>query len=90
MEYMQNVVFAEDFQNVTYFMSIIMAPKGLFLFAPLIISALLNLACEFKKSLDYNPSFPVLSIGALKNYILKGAGAPFQEQGRVIRGSIEV
>jgi hypothetical protein len=71
-------------------MSIIMAPKGLFLFTPLIISAVLNLASEFKKSLEHNPSFPVLSIGVLKNYILKGAGAPFQEQGRVIRGSVEV
>lgn len=71
-------------------MSIIMAPKGLFLYTPLMISALLNLASEFKKSLDTNPSFPVLSISAIKNYILKGAGAPFQEQGRLIRGNIEV
>ena len=71
-------------------MSVLMAPKSFFLYTPLIISAALNLASEFKKTLDTNPSFPVLSIGALKNNILKGAGAPFQEQGRVIRGSIEV
>jgi hypothetical protein len=90
MEYMQGVVLAEDFQNVTYFMSIIMAPKGLFLYTPLIISAVLALACEFKKSLDSNPSFPLLSISAIKNQILKAAGAPYQERGRLIRGNIEV
>jgi hypothetical protein len=91
MEYMQCVFFAEDFQQQqTYSMSVLMAPKSYFLYTHLIVSSVLNLTSEFKKFLDMNPSFPVLSISVLKNNILKGAGAAYREQVRMIRLKIEV
>jgi hypothetical protein len=37
------------------------------------ISAILILSVEFKKMLTENPSFPVLSVGKVKELIEKGA-----------------
>jgi hypothetical protein len=39
-----------------------MGPGGLFIHAPLIISALLFLSLEFKKYLDKNPNLPILNM----------------------------
>jgi hypothetical protein len=58
-------------------MSIIMAPKNLFIYGPLLISAVLMLSIEFKKMLDTNPSTPILSIGKVKEFVLKGANMQF-------------
>lgn len=73
VEYGQQIVFLEDFQNIFFLLSIAMAPKNLFISGPLIISAVLMLSIEFKKMLDVNPSTPILSIGKVKEYVLKGA-----------------
>jgi len=35
------------------------------------------LAIEFKKMLDVNPSTPILSIGKVKEFVLKGAQMQF-------------
>jgi hypothetical protein len=39
-----------------------MSPGGLFIHAPLIISALLFLSLEFKKYMDKNPGLPLLNM----------------------------
>lgn len=54
-----------------------MAPKNLFIYGPLLISAVLMLSIEFKKMLDTNPSTPILSIGKVKEFVLKGAEMQF-------------
>lgn len=73
IEYLQPIVFLDEFSNVTYLMSISMSPKSFFLHSPLMISAILILSVEFKKMLTENPSFPVLSVGKVKELIEKGA-----------------
>lgn len=73
MNYLQEIVLYEEFHNLTYMLSIFMAPGGLFIQAPLIISALLFLSLEFKKYLDKNPGIPLLNMEIIKNYINKGA-----------------
>ena len=71
------IVHIEDFQNIFFLMSIIMAPKNLFICGPLLISAVLMLSIEFKKMLVNNPSTPILSIGKVKEFVLKGADMQF-------------
>lgn len=56
MEYAQRAIFTEDFQNLTYYMSVSMAPNTLFINLPLIINALANLCVDFKRMLDKNPN----------------------------------
>ena len=73
MDYAQHLVFLEEFQNLTYMMSISMSKGGLFLNTPVLVGTILTLCLEFKKILDRNPSTPILSIGSLKDKILKGA-----------------
>lgn len=58
-----------------YLMSIMMAPKSIFTWGPLLISAVMSLCMDFKKMLDVNPSTPILSINMVKTYVLKGASA---------------
>ena len=89
VEYGQQIVFLEDFQNIMFLMSIMMAPKNLLICSPLIISAVLMLAIEFKKMLDANPSTPGLSNTTVKEYVLKGANIQTQEYGRIIRCDME-
>jgi hypothetical protein len=62
LNYMQEIVLYEEFHNLTYMISIFMSPGGLFIHAPLIISALLFLSLEFKKYMDKNLGLPLLNI----------------------------
>ena len=74
MEYAQSLVFLDEFSNLTYLMSIAMSPKGFFQHTPLLISAALVLAVEFKKILDKSPNTPVLSSSKVKEWVVKGSG----------------
>lgn len=42
------------------------------LYVPLILHGFLESSPLFKQKLDANPNFPILSIGMIKNYILRG------------------
>lgn len=81
MEFVQSAAFQDEFSNITYIMATIMS-GGLFVNGPMIISALLFLATEFKKKLQANPSLPLISMGAIKSQIEKGASADAQNYGR--------
>ena len=61
--YVRTVVFTEDFTNFTYFLSIALVKRSLFTYTVVIINAVLLLAVEFKKTLDNNPTTPILSVG---------------------------
>lgn len=71
-------------------MSISLSPKSFFVHAPLLISAVLILSVEFKKIITDNPSFPILSIGMIKDWIEKGANQAMQEYGRLVRADLEI
>ena len=45
---------------------------------------------EFKKILDVNPNTPGLSIGAVKDNIMRGSGIDIQDAGRVLKHDIEI
>ena len=62
MDYAQSIIFLDEFSSLTYLMSIMMMPKGFFIHTPLLISAALSLAIDFKKILDKKPNTPILSI----------------------------
>jgi hypothetical protein len=72
-EFVQGLVFTEEFNNLTFLLSILMAKKSFFLFTPILISVALLLCFEAKRVLDANPSVMVLSNPTVKNYVLKGA-----------------
>ena len=73
LNYLQSIVFFEEFSNITYLISIIMTREGLLIMSPLLISSVLVLALEFKKQLDSNPTTPILSLEMVKSWVLKGA-----------------
>ena len=83
-------MFLDEFSNITYLMSISLSPKSFFVHAPLLISAVLILSVEFKKIITDNPSFPILSIGMIKDWIEKGANQAMQEYGRLVRADLEI
>ena len=89
-DYLQQVVFVEDFQTFTYFISVSMSKGGLFLNMPLIIMAVMNLAVDFKRMLDQNPNTPLLSVPAVKSYILQGSSHQIQDQARVLKNDLEI
>jgi hypothetical protein len=71
--YAQGLIFTEEFQTLTYVMSISMSKGGLFLNMPIIIATLLTLSVDFKKELDTRPTLPIVSMPQVKQYVLKGA-----------------
>lgn len=46
-QYVQSVVFQDEFHNMTYMMATMMSSGGLFVSGPIIVSGLLFLASEF-------------------------------------------
>ena len=72
-EYLQRVALYEEFSNITYMVSIIMTRGGIFIYSPLLLSAALMLALEFKKILDIKPNAPLISNPSIKSWVVKGA-----------------
>lgn len=75
---------------MTYIMSVFMAPSGIFVSGPVLITALLILATEFNAMLVKNPALPVLSISYIANGLKKAASSEIQWQGRHMRSDMEV
>jgi hypothetical protein len=71
-------------------MSVTMAPSSLFISMPLMISALANLTVDLKRQLDSNPNTPIISMAAIKGYILKGCTHEMQDHARIIKADLEV
>jgi hypothetical protein len=75
LEWLQNIIFTEEFGTFTYAIAILMTQGGIFLNLPLIIAVVLTLCAEFKKILDSAPNTPLISHPTVKQYILKGAAS---------------
>ena len=90
MDYAQRAIFTEDFQNLTYFMSVSMAPSSLFISLPLIVNALANLCVDFKRMLDKNPNTSVISHPAISQYIYQGCSHEMQDYARLVKADLEV
>jgi hypothetical protein len=54
-------------------MSIALSPSNVLIMMPLLVAAGLFLCAEFNKMLQANPNTPVLSIGKIQEYIVRGA-----------------
>lgn len=67
-----------------------MASTNLLVMAPLIVSAILILAVEFKRMLDTNPNTPILNVASVKEWVVKGASVAIQDEGRRLKGDAEV
>jgi hypothetical protein len=68
----------DEFHVMTYIMSVFMAPAGIFVSGPVLISALLILATDFNAMLVKNPELPLLSISYVANGIKKAASTEIQ------------
>mmetsp|Transcript_11020 Transcript_11020/g.16725 ORF Transcript_11020/g.16725 Transcript_11020/m.16725 type:complete len:218 (-) Transcript_11020:93-746(-) len=90
MEFVQQIAFYEEFSNITYLIAIFMTSGGIFVYSPLLLSTVLMLAFDFKKMLDSNPNAPVISMGAVKSWVLKGADPQLQSTGRIMKSDLEV
>mmetsp|Transcript_17783 Transcript_17783/g.30123 ORF Transcript_17783/g.30123 Transcript_17783/m.30123 type:complete len:175 (+) Transcript_17783:392-916(+) len=90
LEYLQTLVYFEEFANVTYLISVFVTRGGLMIYGPLLISAGLALAIEFKRMLDANPSTPVLSSQMVKEWVIKGSQPALQDQGRQMKADLEI
>lgn len=90
IEYIQPIVFLDEFSNITYLMSISLSPKSFFIHTPLMISAALILSIEFKKMLTKNPATPVISMPFVKSWVEKGSNQAMQEYGRFVRADLEI
>ena len=55
-------------------MSVLLVRATFFIYSPIIIGTIMRLAQEYKKLLEENSSYPVLSNPTVKNYVLMGAG----------------
>ena len=74
LQYVQSMAMQEEMLNLTYLVSIAMSPANILVMMPLLVSGGLFLCMEFKKILDANPNTPVISIGAIKENIIRGSG----------------
>ena len=90
MQYVQGIAQHEEMLNLTYLMSTIPSGTNILIMMPLLISGGLFLCMEFKKILDVNPNTPGLSIGAVKDNIMRGSGIDIQDAGRVLKHDIEI
>ena len=79
LDWLQPIIFLDEFSNITYLMSISLAPKNFFIHSPLLISAVLILSVEFQRILNRNPNAPVLSSGMVKDWVAKGSNSKMQE-----------
>ena len=87
--YAQTALFTQAFGVLTYYMSISLSPSAMFLNAPIFIYIALTLSTEGKKMLDKNPQTPLLSNPKVKEYVLKGASAEIQIQGKNLKSDWE-
>ena len=54
---------------MTYIMSVFMAPGGMFVHGPILLTAALGVVYEFNQMLVKNPDTPILSISYVSNLI---------------------
>ena len=90
IEFMQSIVFLDEFSNLTYLMSIATTPKQFFVHTPLLISAVLLLSVEFKRILDKKPNTPILSTATVKQWVMKGSDHVIQDYGRCVKADTEI
>lgn len=72
-EFLQRIIFDENLQMLPYLgVLAIGGGQNFILYIPLLLHAFLEVAPLFKEILDRNPSAPIISIGLVKDNILKG------------------
>ena len=67
--FFETAIRVEDFHVMTYIMSVLMAPGGMFVHGPILITAALGVVYEFNQMLIKNPDTPFISISQVQNLI---------------------
>ena len=80
----------DEFHVLTYMMATMMAPNGVFMNGPVIITALLNAVNELKNMVTQNPDLPLLGNATIRSYLEKGSSFQVSDAAKKMRSDIEV
>ena len=86
----QTAINVDEFHVLSYMMATMMAPNGVFINGPVIITALLNAVNELKNMVVQNPDLPLLGNATVKSYLEKGSSYQVTDAAKKMRSDIEV